>query len=301
MNLRTAAGWALACILIVAAGAAAAATAAAPGAAGHWDGIVVEQPGRAELDLTLEIVGESQRWAGYLSVPTQGIDHRRLDDLEVEDQKVSFLYKDASGESRFVGYLGDDSISGNFSESGRTLLCRFWRAPQGLRSAALKLRSLDADGAELRQVFNDEQRHPRLLVVLSPTCHDCKASALMVQRYLLAPGRFPDLRVFVVWEPAQGRDHDTGAGAASLLLRDDPRAKQFWSESRYAGTAFRRQLGFTASPAWDVFLLFAPGVRWTAEAPAATMMMNNRSPDQEVHFDAERLAAKIAEIGTRAR
>jgi hypothetical protein len=301
MNPRTAASRALPCILIVAAGAAVAATAAAPGAAGRWDGIVIEQSGRAELDLTLEIVSESQRWAGYLSVPTQAIDRRRLDALEVEDQKVSFVYKDASGESRFVGYLGgNDSLSGDFSEGGRTLLCRFWRAPQGPRSA-LKLSSLDANGAELRQVFNDEQSHPRLLVVLSPTCHDCKASALMVQRYLLAPGRFPDLRVFVVWEPAQGRDHDTGAGAASQLLRDDPRASQFWSESRYAGTAFRRQLGFTASPAWDVFLLFAPGVRWTAEAPAATMMMNNRSPDQEVHFDAERLAAKITELGTRAR
>ncbi len=312
MSHRIAPWWAIPCFLLLAAAAPAPTPATNPattsagasaGPTGRWDGVVLANPGRNELDLTLEIAREANQWVGYLSVPAQAITHRRLDDLKFEDQKLTFLYKDPSGDSQFIGFLAaDDSISGDFSEGGRTILCRFWRAAEdGAQAKTLPLVNLGEDGAELRQAFNDDKAHPRLVMVLSPTCHDCRASALMVQRTLLARGRFPDLRVYVVWEPAQGQDKKEGAAAASALIRDDARARQFWSESRYVGKAFKEQLNFIATPAWDVFLVFAPGAQWTTEAPKAALAMNNRNPDQELHFDTNRLAAKIKELSAEPK
>jgi hypothetical protein len=270
------------------------------GVEGRWEGIIFTRPAQFEVDMTLETAREREGWVGHLSVPVQGIDHRRLDELKVDGPQVSFVLKDPSGDSTFTGFLAQDgnTISGDLSEAGQTYLCRFSRASGNTTRTIPAVQELGADGAELRRLFNAEKARPRLLMIFSPSCLECKVSSLVVQRYLLTGNALPDLRVFVVWEPAQG--HDTaegrfGAIRAASLLNDDTRVSQFWSSNRFAGTAFKDQLGFS-SPAWDVFLLFAPGQEWVAEAPRPAFSMNNRSHDPARRLEAKVLAAKVKEM-----
>ncbi|HEY6322768.1 MAG TPA: hypothetical protein VJA16_14525, partial [Thermoanaerobaculia bacterium] len=126
-------------------------------------------------------------------------------------------------------------------------------------------------------------------------------AALVAQRYLLTGRALPELRVYVIWEPAQGHDEREAAVKAAALLNDDPRVTQFWSRSRFAGRAFREPLGFASAAAWDVFLLFAPGSRWTVEAPPIALSMNNRSQDPSQHLEAKVLAAKVRDLMPGAR
>jgi hypothetical protein len=47
----------------------------------------------------------------------------------------------------------------------------------------------------------------------------------------------------------------------------DPRVNHFWDERALAGTAFAPSIDNLQPPAWDVWMLFAPGVIWGNEGP----------------------------------
>jgi hypothetical protein len=56
-------------------------------------------------------------------------------------------------------------------------------------------------------------------------------------------------------------------GAATASARD-PRILHYWDGGGLELTAFRAPLGIT-SDAWDVYLLYPPGVRWEGATPPA--------------------------------
>ncbi len=74
----------------------------------------------------------------------------------------------------------------------------------------------------------------------------------------------PWLRGYAVWVPkAGGRAAQVGAAAARV---PDPRVAHFWDAAGRALVAFRAPLAIDQD-AWDVYLLYPPGVRWDGEAP----------------------------------
>lgn len=74
------------------------------------------------------------------------------------------------------------------------------------------------------------------------------------------------LQGFIVWLPMVGGD---GPLEAEALISKDPRLLvQGWDGQRVLGEAFAHTLKLNR-PAWDVYLIYDRGIRWTAENPPA--------------------------------
>lgn len=77
-----------------------------------------------------------------------------------------------------------------------------------------------------------------------------------------------NLAVLTVWEPILTHD-DEGAARRAMALVTDERVAQFWAPDLALGHAFAPVLGLSREPAWDVYLVYPPGVRWDEGPPPA--------------------------------
>ena len=133
----------------------------------------------------------------------------------------------------------------------------------GMKPVALPPYHLDA----LRKEFNDSSDRVRVVALLSPTCGVCqKGQRVMQSVFAKYPGD-ARLRGFVVWLPMLPSDSEKAAGlqAGSFV---DPRVAQQWDGDRSAGGLVAKTLALKGS-AWDVYLLYAAGVKWVGETPPA--------------------------------
>jgi hypothetical protein len=80
--------------------------------------------------------------------------------------------------------------------------------------------------------------------------------------------RYPDrdVAVGVVWFPMVRTDARDRWPRNEIV---DARARHFWDENKLTGKALaaREELARWRPVAWDVWLLYPPGVTWDAEAP----------------------------------
>jgi hypothetical protein len=74
------------------------------------------------------------------------------------------------------------------------------------------------------------------------------------------------LRGYAVWVPKLLAS-ESHVGPATATARD-PRIGHFWDAKGIELTAFRPPLQL-ASDAWDVYLIYPPGVRWDGSTPPA--------------------------------
>lgn len=94
----------------------------------------------------------------------------------------------------------------------------------------------------------------------------CLRGASEVESKVFAKEPSPKLRGYAVWLPASGaRERDVPAATATA---NDPRIAQLWDERGLELTVFRAPLHLS-SDAWDVYLVYAPGVRWQGATPPA--------------------------------
>ncbi|MGH7755930.1 MAG: hypothetical protein ACREM8_06565 [Vulcanimicrobiaceae bacterium] len=73
-----------------------------------------------------------------------------------------------------------------------------------------------------------------------------------------------DLSAYVVWTPELNATLAATRGASALI--DDRRTHHYWDGENVSGVAFERVLQ-TGEPAWDVYLAYARGIRWTGDLP----------------------------------
>jgi hypothetical protein len=95
----------------------------------------------------------------------------------------------------------------------------------------------------------------------------------VVRQYVLEAIADEDLKVYVVWEPILGTDSEAAARVSSGFLRDD-RVVHYWAPSRAVGEQFQQAIGLEGEPAWDVYLVYDPGVRWDDRPPDPTAFMH---------------------------
>jgi hypothetical protein len=72
------------------------------------------------------------------------------------------------------------------------------------------------------------------------------------------------LAAFVVWVPQLAGTYDDARWASHII--SDHRARQYWDPADVTGREFERVL-LTPGPAWDVYLAYDAGVRWTTTLP----------------------------------
>lgn len=154
----------------------------APSPEGLWQGAIVYQPGRAEVDIFVELAPlPDGRWTGTIDVLPHGLQYQPLDEVSVQGSQVSFLYVRESPtagrlESPFTGELSadGDSIRGEFVEGRQNhhtfVLERIGEAgdPRPDPRAA-EILPLSESAEELRAAFNRDREAVRVVLLLSPT------------------------------------------------------------------------------------------------------------------------------------
>lgn len=99
------------------------------------------------------------------------------------------------------------------------------------------------------------------------------------------------LTALVVWVPQLFGTQPDAVRASRLI--DDPRALHYWDGSDVTGIEFGRVL-LTPQAAWDVYLAYAPGIRWTENLPPRpTYWMQQLGLTNAPYLDASTLADRI--------
>jgi len=106
----------------------------------------------------------------------------------------------------------------------------------------------------------------------------CSHGVTVIRDQVLAKIPGPRLRIYAVWLPILRTDEDDKVPEATSILAAEARASQYWDPSGESGRRFARTLDLPLkTPAWDVYLLYAPKTRWEAAPPPPVFWMHQLS------------------------
>jgi len=132
-----------------------------------------------------------------------------------------------------------------------------------------------ADIEVLREQFNAAPDAVRVITLVSPTCLVCQYGAGVVRTmFELTPA--PALKGFAVWVPMMSADNFEAAQRQAAGFADG-RVVHLWDGERKVGDTFTKTLGLEGT-AWDVYLLYAPGVHWDGSLPPAPTFWMHQLP-----------------------
>ena len=176
--------------------------------------------------------------------------------------------------------------------------CSNSAAPAGTTPIALAPFELD----RLRAEFNRTSDRVRVVALLSPTCGECQKGQRVVQSVFSKYPADSRLRGFVVWLPMLPSDSEKAASVQAGRFVDG-RVAQQWNGDRSAGKLVASTLGLKGN-AWDVYLLYAPGVQWTGNSPPApTFWMHQLraevGADQRICLNPKVFLGKVTELLSR--
>lgn len=286
----------------------------APTLQGIWQGWIVYAEGEIELDMLVELApGEGGEMGGNIDIPSQRMEFYPLTTVEQDGARVKLeFFRDSERTKNarylFEGELGDggDRIEGMFTgwydDDGRNhvpfVLERTGDAfdPRPERTTA-PLESMADSGSELQERFNQDADKVRLVVLLSPKCGICLASARVIQRYVMHDIESDDLALYLVWGPMLGGEQRQDAEEATAFLPDS-RVVHYWTPAHDLAAQVSQPLELGDELAWDTFLLYGPGARWAEGPPPepSSFMHVGRSLPAERRFNGKTLAAEIREL-----
>jgi hypothetical protein len=83
------------------------------------------------------------------------------------------------------------------------------------------------------------------------------------------------LRLFVIWEPILPKDGVDALEDSSAMVQDEWRALQFWDPTAESGKRIKRLFDLKiVNPAWDIYMLYPPGVKWETVPPTPAYWMH---------------------------
>lgn len=157
-----------------------------------------------------------------------------------------------------------------------------------------ELTVLGDDLSPVRAAFNAQADRWRVVSLVSPTCSECVYGAEAVRKEIV--DRYPAAKVSAVsiWIPMIATDNEQAARRSATIFPTD-RGPQFYDAQQRVGWAYARHTfaGFirrareslpqghhleeafadreqSERPQWDLYMLYAPGVRWTDDPPMPT-------------------------------
>ncbi len=155
----------------------------------------------------------------------------------------------------------------------------------------------------IRSEFNAHTNQPRVVLLVSPACSECVFGAEVVRQSIMNRFGASGVHAIVVWEPMLKPDNEVAARKSSGIFAGVP-ATQFYDPQRHAGWAYERE-HFAgkwdevaaalppehwmrdmvdekpkASPEWDVYMLFKPGVRWEGHSPKPDAFIRHFGRDE---------------------
>ncbi|HEX3554515.1 MAG TPA: hypothetical protein VIA62_14925 [Thermoanaerobaculia bacterium] len=265
---------------------------------GRWEGAIVTVRAVQEGDIVLQLIANPDgKLVGLASLPIAHVEDHPLLEVKAQGSELSFVYRDDAGSSLVKATLSADGkrLDGDMEEAGKHYAIYFKRKPAPV--LAHPVRNLSLDGHELREQFNRDADHVRLLVMLSPTCHKCLSEARLTQRYLMEQVDDPRLRLYVVWGPMQKDETEEAAQKAALDL-EDSRVIHYWLPDEKLIQSFSKPMHLQP-PAYSIFFLFPAHATWTGELPPLDDYMHKfwygKLPaDRE--YDGIKLARKVRDL-----
>lgn len=150
---------------------------------------------------------------------------------------------------------------------------------------------------EVREEFNASSDKVRIVALLSPMCPGCQSGHAVVGR-ILKKFSSPQLHAILVWEPMRSDDSPAAATQQSEKVRDT-HIWQGWDGNKKVGDLFGKILDLHAT-AWDVYLLYKPGIKWEAQQPPRpTFWMHQLAgvdPKLLLCADPTRLSVEVAKL-----
>jgi hypothetical protein len=134
----------------------------------------------------------------------------------------------------------------------------------GLPGHSRSHQQIGTDAARLRAAFNASAADTRVLALVSPTCGTCLLGATTMENDVFAKISSTRLRGFIVWVPKLGAHQDDVAGGDPHRPRPPRYPVLGWH--RLPRPHLPAILGLRED-AWDVYLVYPPGVQWTGTAP----------------------------------
>jgi len=153
------------------------------------------------------------------------------------------------------------------------------------------------DTDAVRKEFNSSNDKVRIVALLSPTCPGCRSGHGVVGQVLK---RFSSsrLQAILVWEPMlDGDSPKTATQQADTIY--DARITQGWNDDKEVGKLFGATLGLH-DIAWDVYLLYKPGIKWEAQQPPRPTFwmhqLEGADPNLLLCEDPARLSAEVGKL-----
>lgn len=155
---------------------------------------------------------------------------------------------------------------------------------------------------EVRKEFNASSDKIRIVALLSPMCPGCQSGHAVVDR-VLKKFSSPELQAILVWEPMRRDDSPEAATEQADQVRDT-RIWQGWNANKHVGELFGKTLDLH-DIAWDVYLIYKPGIKWEAEQPPQpTFWMHQLQgvdPKLLLCADPTRLSIEVAKLLDRSK
>ncbi len=155
--------------------------------------------------------------------------------------------------------------------------------------------TLNSNDEPFRAAFNRERNAVRVVELVSPTCPICLDGVSKIQHALFASEASENLVGFAIWVPMLGGEASNVPDAATLA--PDPRVTHYWDGSNDLGMTFARILPVAGGPAWDVYMLYEPGVVWNGvDPPKPSFWMHQLAITNAPHLDATVFAERARRL-----
>jgi hypothetical protein len=105
----------------------------------------------------------------------------------------------------------------------------------------------------------------------------------------------PDLRGFIIFVPMVKGDSPETAGKVSAVVKD-PRIQCLWDPSGEVAHLFAPILGLKRKAAWDVYMLYRPGIIWNEASPPSPSFWMHQLKNED---DSRRLDREIFTTETK--
>lgn len=163
--------------------------------------------------------------------------------------------------------------------------------------------ALDDSLSALRDAFNAQRGHVRLLFVVDSSCSICLRGMADLNDALLEHTSDPRLDTFIVHVPVIGGTAEH-IGPSAELIRN-ARVTHYWN----ASGKFGDQMAIVADMekdaervyAWDVWMIYGPDTVWEGEAPPKPELLMHQLPHLHGHPTYARLDAEAFAEHVRKR
>jgi len=154
------------------------------------------------------------------------------------------------------------------------------------------------DPGTLPAAFNAGAKSIKLVILVSPTCPVCLDGVALVRESLAELGS-ADVTVHVVWLPVLKGDTPEAARASARLVGNTVRVTHYWDvglelSRRYCDLLRLEERGRTV--AWDLYLIYERGARWTADPPMPKLWMQQLLLDDVPELERSLLVGHLRQM-----